>query len=169
MHSKPINQFKSCFICSLSQTHINMSTLPISPLTAMRIMRVMDCICFFCLLLIFCSVIMRNVACHEQWARWELAAVPMTNSLTLPTRNISSCVVLNTCLDLHGPPDGRECFWSSHCNSCTISQYCEGRKAANKGKLRNICDWPQHADLWLAKVTLTSFEPNTIVLFIILY
>lgn len=134
MQSKPINRFKSrCHtgICSLSQTHINMSTLPISPLTAMRRMWFMDCICFFCLLLIFCcSVIMRNVACHEQWARWELAAVPMTNSLTLPTRNISSCVVLNTCLDLNGPPDGRECFWSSHCNSCTISQYCEGRKLA---------------------------------------
>lgn len=99
---------------------------------------------FFCLVhILCCSVIMRNMACRKRWARWELAAVPMTNSLTLPTRNISSCVELNTCLDLHGPPDGREC-WYSYRKSLRIPHILWA-------KLYNGAKWADD-DLWLVSV-----------------
>ncbi len=156
MRSKPIHQFKSCChtgICSLSQTHINMSTLPISPLTAMRIMSVMDCICFFALCSYFVRLLWEMWHCHERWARWELAAIPMTNSLTLPIRNISSCVVLNTCLDLHGPPDWKGVSASDpptkiHAQHYSIVREEKQSNMANWGTYATdlsmlTCDWPK--------------------------
>lgn len=156
MQSKPIHQFKSCRhtgICSLSQIHINTSTLPISPLSAMRIMRVMECICFF----LPCAHILLFSNCEKcgmSWAVGEMRAYSRSYDKFLDPAH-QKHFIMCCAQHLFG------LTWTTRWQGVLLILPLQSmhnfsvlwdKKSGREGVIGEfICEWHQHVDLWLAR------------------